>query len=136
MSGIPDEKVLGKLIQQLNSNLPRKRRPLSKLLEMPDPHYEGYDGREYVLEKEELELLKEALEAHGLRDVELPIVIMTDTSQEHSAWRVEGETECLVILHILGRESARPRDRLFLYAAHLSMIRRKLPTTTVPMFVP
>ncbi len=136
MSEIANDKVLGLLVQQLNSGLPRKRRLLSDLLKMPDPHYEGRDERRYVLDRRELELLREVVEDQGLRELEVPIVLMTDTSQEQSAWRVEDETECAVMMQILGRKMVRPTDRLVLYAAHLSVVRRKLPTTTVPMFIP
>lgn len=136
VSEIGNERVLGKLVQQMNSSLPRKKRLLSELLRTPDPHYEGRDGREYVLQKGELKLLRAVLDARGLRAVELPIVLLTDTSLENSAWRVEGESECEAILAILGRDNATRKDKLFLYPAHLSIVRRKLPTTTVPMFIP
>ncbi len=124
------------MIQQMNAGLPAKRMLLSELLEMSEPHYVGGDGREYVLERKELETIRGILDKKGLRDVKLPIILIADASMEQSTWRVEGETECEVMMDVIGRNPPHPKERLFLYAAHLSVIRRRLPTTTVLMFLP
>lgn len=136
MTGISDEKVLGKIIRQMNAHLPSKRIWLRDLLQMRNPHYMGRDKREYVLDRNELELIKEIVDSHMLGDVKLPIMLWSEAGQGQAMWRVEGETEVAIIQHILGRSRSEPRDKLFLYFAHLSIVRRRLPTTTIPVFTP
>jgi len=68
-------------------------------------------------------------------DVKIPIVLMADPGHEQSTWRVEGEEECAVISGVLGREVTGGKERMFLYGPHMADLRRKLPTTTVCMFL-
>lgn len=124
------------MIQQMNSSLPAKRILLSELLKMQEPHYVGRDDRKYLLEKPEIELIESILKNHGVADIKLPLLLIGDASMEQSTWRIEGETECMVIMEILGRKPSERKDKIFLYAAHMSIIRRKLPTTTALMFLP
>jgi uncharacterized protein (UPF0216 family) len=133
---ISEEGVLRKLLQHMNSQVPSKRMRLSELLAMPEPHYVGRDGSEYAISKEELKLIKEALDLLGIDDIRLPIVIMADSSHERSAWRVEGENECALVLHLLGKSGPETKSRIFLYAPHIAALRRKVPTATVCMLVP
>jgi len=135
VSGLSNERVLKKILEQMNTALPGRRIWLSELLEMEEPSYKGRDGNDYVMDRQELLLIKEALNTSGLRDVKLPILLFTDTSQEQSAWRVEGTEECAVISHILGRSGQSIRDPAFLYLAHMTVIRRRLATTTASVFV-
>jgi len=131
-SGLSNERVLRKLLEQMNSAIPARRIWLSELLEMDSPSYKDRDGREYALDRSELLLIRDLLSEYGLKDVKIPILLFSDTSQEQSAWRVEGSEECSVIARLLNREV---RDPMYLYLAHMSVIRRKLATTTVSVFV-
>jgi uncharacterized protein (UPF0216 family) len=133
---ISEEGVLRKLLQHMNSQVPSKRMRLGELLAMPEPHYVGRDGGEYAISKEELKLIKEALDLLGVDDIKLPIVIMADSSHEQSAWRVEGENECALVLLLLGKSGPETKSRIFLYAPHVAALRRKVPTATVCMLVP
>jgi len=133
---ISEEGVLRKLLQHMNSQVPSKRMRLSELLAMSEPHYVGRDGGEYAVSKEELKLIKEALGLLGVDDIRLPIVIMADSSHEQSAWRVEGENECALVLHLLGKSGPETKSKIFLYAPHVATLRRKVPTATVCMLVP
>lgn len=134
MTGISDERVLGKIIHLMNAHLPSKRIRLRDLLQMAAPHYTSRDKQEYVLDRKELELIKGIVDSHSLGDVKLPIMLWSETGQDHAMWRVEGETEVAIIQQILDRERSGPRDKMFLYFAHLSIVRKMLPTTTVPVF--
>ena len=136
MTAIADEKVLGKIIQQMNAHLPSRRIWLRDLLEMADPHYTSRDKRQFILAREELELIKEIIDSHGLGDVKLPIMLWSEAGQDQAMWRVEGEIEVAIIQHVLDRNRQEPRDKLFLYFAHLSIVRRRLPTTAIPVFTP
>ena len=133
---ISEESALRKLLQHMNSQVPSKRMRLSELLAMSEPHYVGRDGGEYAVSKEELKLIKEALDLLGIDDIRLPIVIMADSSHEQSAWRVEGEIECTLVLHLLGKSCSEIRSRVFLYAPHVAALRRKVPTASVCMLLP
>jgi hypothetical protein len=135
VSALSSERVLKKLVEQMNTALPSKRVWLSELTAMGDPSYRGRDGNDYVIDREELLLIKEALGSSGLNDVKIPILLFSDRSQEQSAWRVEGLEECTVISHVLGKAGQPIRDPVFLYLPHMAIIRRKLPTTTVGVFV-
>ena len=134
-TGVSDERVLKKLIVQMNTALPSKRIWLSELVEKEEASYRGRDGREYVIEREELLVIRGILERAGLRDVRIPIPLFADSGQEQSAWRVEGPEECAIIAHVLGRDVRQTRDPTYLYLAHMSIIRRMLPTTTVAVFL-
>lgn len=130
-----EEGVLKKLLAQMNSHIPNRRRRLSELLMELEPCFEGRDGVKYVLEREELESIQGMLVARGFDDVRLPILLMADPSMAQSAWRVEGREECAVISEVLGREHEEVRERLILYAPHLAIIMRKLPTSTVCVYI-
>lgn len=134
--GIGDESVLRRLIQQMNSQMPSRRLSLRALLAMPEPAYEGRDGARYAISVEELKLVSSIASELGLFDVRLPIVLMADASHDQSVWRVEGPAECAIISRIIGREMVGSKDRIFLYAPHMAVLRRRLPTATACAFVP
>ncbi|HEX9908575.1 MAG TPA: DUF61 family protein [Thermoplasmata archaeon] len=134
--GISDESTIGRLLQHMNSQIPSKRDKLSNLLRSQEPHYFGRNGARYEISRDELTTIERLLKQAGHRDIRLPIILFADASQSQSVWRVEGEEECAVVLQVLDREAAESRTTLFLYAPHLSLIRRTLPTTTACMFVP
>lgn len=64
-SGISEEGVLRKLLQQMNSRTPSRRIRLRVFASSHDPHYPGSDGREYALSRDELERISEALGRRG-----------------------------------------------------------------------
>jgi len=134
--GVGEEGVLRKLIQQMNRHAPARRVLLSELAEMKDPGYSDREGRFYSIGKDELALVRKALEGRGHRDVKLPIVLVADASLSQSAWRVEGRTECAVVSAVLDRVVPEPGDRMMLYPAHMAVLRRKLPTATTQIFLP
>jgi len=135
VSRLGEEGVLKKLLAQMNSHIPKRRPRLSELLREPEPSFEGRDGVKYVVEREELEAIRRVLAVRGLGDVRLPILLMADPSMSQSAWRVEGREECAVMSDVLGRGDEAVRERLTLYAPHLAIIMRKLPTTTVCVYI-
>jgi uncharacterized protein (UPF0216 family) len=135
-AGISEEGVLRKLLEQMNAHVPSRRQRLSVLLRMEEPHYVDRNGREMVIERTELELIRDALRERALADVKLPIILIADAGHAQSTWRVQGEDECAVVASILGRDARGTTDRLFLYAPHVAALRRKLPTATACIFVP
>lgn len=133
--GIENERVLQKLISQMNISSPRRRARLSELLQLERPYYEGRDGRKYHFDKAELLLIREAMKRLDIFDVRLPIVLLADSTTDHPAWRIESEDESRIVSEIIDHRFVRD-GRLTLYAAHMSVLRKKLPTTTICIFVP
>lgn len=133
---ISEEGVLRKLLEHMNSQVPSKRIMLSDLLVMSEPRYTGRDGTDYAVSREEIELIRDSIRSLGISDIKLPILIFADSSQEQSAWRIEGENECALVLHLLGKDNRERKERIFLYAPHIAALRRKVPTATVCMLVP
>jgi len=133
--GIENERVFQRLISQMNVSSPRKRIWLSELLKNDRPHYEGRDGRKYHIDKSELLLIRETLDRLGILDIKIPIVLFADPSADQPAWRIEAEDDSRVISEMIEHRFVR-EGRLTLYAAHMSILRRKLPTTTVCVFLP
>lgn len=134
--GISNENVLRKLVQQMNKEAPARRLSVAELQKMDDPHYTDKDGHKYSISKQELALVKEGLRWHQVGDVRLPILLFAESSHERSTWRVEGKAECAVICYVLGRGLPEDRDKMFLYAPHVSSVRKKLPTATALMYLP
>lgn len=133
---ISGEGTLKKLLQHMNNQVPSRRPKLSELLAMAEPHYVGRDGAEYLVSKEELRSVRAALDHLGIGDIRLPLILMADSSQQQSSWRVEGEVECALVLHLLGKANPERKDRVFLYVPLVAELRRIVPTTTVCMFMP
>jgi len=134
--GIGDESVLRRLILQMNAQMPSRRVSLRRLLDSAEPGYEGRDGAMYAIDPEELKMIVGIVAELGLYDVRLPIVLMADASHEQSTWRVEGRAECAIVSRLLGREPAEAKDRIFLYAPHVAILRRRLPTAIACAFMP
>lgn len=133
---VSEDAVLRKLLEHMNRQCPSRQRRLSELLQMPEPAYVGRDGREYAISKEELILMKNSLDILGISDIRLPILIAADSSHEQSVWRVEGEAECALVLHLLEKESTERKEKIFLYAPHMAALRRRVPTATVCILMP
>jgi uncharacterized protein (UPF0216 family) len=136
VGSVSEEGVLKKLLQHMNSQVPSRRLRLTELLSMQDPHYVGRDGVEYAISKQEIGLIKDSLALLGISDIKLPILLMADSSNEQPAWKVEGEIECALVLHLLSKDSPETKDKIFLYAPHVATLRRLVPTATVCMFMP
>ena len=133
---ISEEGVMRKLLQHMNSQVPPRRISLSELLKMSEPHYVGRDGCEYTISTEELALIRGVTAKLGISDVKLPILLMADSSEGQSMWRVEGRSECALVLELLDKPNEEAKDRIFLYAPHVAQLRRKVPTATVCAFLP
>ena len=118
----------------MNRHVPARRPTLGQLLEMEEPHYTGKDGNQYLIRKEEIELIASLLDPWDRDRIKLPIVVMTDTS-EGGAWKVLGKLEVAVVSKIVGR---RPEfeDRMRLFHPHMVELSNRLPTATTTMFSP
>ncbi len=136
MEGVSDERVLRKLLEHMNAQVPSKRIWLSELEQMAEPCYKSKDGREYAIDRSELATVREALRFLGMSDVKLPIVMFADSSYEVSTWRVEGREEVAVVSRIIDKPAMSDSEKVFLHGPHIAALRRKLPTATICVYVP
>lgn len=136
MAGISDERVLRKLLTMMNSHIPSRRIALSELVGVSEPMIRSKTGSSYSLDPKELDLLHRTWKELGfVQELKIPIILMADSSRSCSSWRIDGKVDCAVIARLLGREWDSERDQMFLYAPHVSVIRKKLPTTTMCMYL-
>lgn len=125
-----------KLLEIMNRHVPSKRVSLTEQLRQKETGYQGKDGVSYHIKRAELELLAGMLDELERNKLKLPIIIMTDTSDETGgAWKVMGRTEVKVVSAIVGREPEFP-DRMRLFNPHVAKLRSVLPTATTTLFSP
>jgi uncharacterized protein (UPF0216 family) len=129
------DKTLAKMFQSMNEHIPAVRPNLADLLESKEPAYKGKDGRSYLVDRKELELLAKNLDKWDWPRLKIPILLMTDTSYEGGMWKVIGRTEVSVISKIIGREPER-EDEILIFYPQLMDIRKLLPTCTNCMYMP
>ena len=133
--GIENERVLQKLISQMNISSPRRRVWLSELLKSDKPYYDGRDGGRYHVDRAELLQIREVAKRLGIIDVRIPIILFADTSSDYPAWRIDAKDESRIVSEMIDHRFVRD-GKLTLYAAHMTRLRKKLPTTTVCIFLP
>lgn len=133
--GIENERVLQKLISQMNISSPRRRAWLSELLKSDKPCYDGRDGKRYYIDRVELLQIREVADRLGIFDVRIPIILFGDASDDYPVWRIDAEDESRIVSEMIDHRFVRD-GKLTLYAAHLARLRRKLPTSTICIFLP
>jgi uncharacterized protein len=130
-----DEKVLEKLIHNMNEHIPSKRKSLAVMLDEDEPFYEGRDGRHYIVSKDELKKIATVADPWDLNRIKIPILLMTDTSYGTGYWKVMGKAETLVISRLINREPEK-EDEIVIFYPQLNDLRRLLPTATNAMYMP
>ncbi len=128
------EEILQREIFRINVHLPRKRVPLSELLETEDPKIALRDGSEHHFRREELRYLA-SLVGEDVHNLKLPIILEISTLNR-GYFRVRGKVEVRVIDEILGEYDPLNERGEALYPRYLlPRIRRLLPTTTTYAFI-
>jgi hypothetical protein len=130
-----DEKVLEKLIHNMNEHIPSKRKSLAVMLDEDEPFYEGRDGRHYIVSKDELRKIAAVADPWDLDRIKIPILLMTDTSYGTGYWKVMGKAETKVISRLINREPEK-EDEIVIFYPQLNDLRRLLPTATNAMYMP
>jgi len=130
-----NEASLQKMLALMNNHLPTSRRYLTELMGEDEPEYLGKDRVRYRMDKAEMELISSLLDPLDRVRLRLPILISTDTQGETGAWKVSGKVEAKLVGKLLNKEPDSEEEIRF-YFPHLSELRRKLPTTTVVMYMP
>lgn len=130
-----NEKILRKLLINLNQHLPKERISLSEALRMERATYEGKDGRTYVISRGELSLISELLPEIRRDFLRVPIILRGDPMSENPGWIISGADECKIIAAILDKplpDGDRTAE-MKLYPAHVRELRKTLPTATIMM---
>ena len=128
-------KDIGRIIAGMNSSAPTSRTPILDLAERERPSFRSKDGSVIEIDRAEIDLLlSHCTEMDKIR-LRLPITMVTDTSGERSAWRIDGATEAKVIASILGKVLLRD-DSIRIYYPDYAILREKLPTSIVILYIP
>ena len=130
-----DERVMEKLIRNMNEHIPSTRKSLAAMLDEGEPFYEGKDGRHYIVSKDELKKIAAVADPWDLNRIKIPILLMTDTSYGTGYWKVMDKAETLVISRLINREPEK-EDEIVIFYPQLNDLRRLLPTATNAMYMP
>ncbi|MGD0817541.1 MAG: DUF61 family protein [Methanomassiliicoccales archaeon] len=130
-----DERVMERLIRNMNEHIPAKRKSLATMLDEDDPFYEGKDGKHYNVSKDELKKIAACADPWDLDRIKIPILLMTDTNYGDGYWKVIGKTETRLVSRLIDREPEK-EDEIILFYPQLNELRRLLPTATNAMYMP
>jgi uncharacterized protein len=130
-----DEKVMERLLRNMNEHIPAKRKSLAAMLDEGEPFYEGKDGRRYKVSRDELNKIASLADPWDLDRIKIPILLMTDTSRGDGYWKVIGKAETKVVSRLINREPEK-EDEILIFYPQLNDLRRLLPTTTNAMYMP
>lgn len=130
-----DERVMERLIRNMNEHIPAKRKSLAAMLDEDDPFYEGKDGRHYKVSKDELKKIASYADPWDLDRIKIPILFMTDTSYGDGYWKVIGKAETRLVSRLINREPEK-EDEIVIFYPQLNDLRRLLPTATNAMYMP
>lgn len=108
----------------INSFIPRKRKTLDELLNEDYPHVQTKDGGIHMFRKSELRLAKELIGDEG-RKLLLPIFLELRPEMTQTIAVVEDPVAAQLIAKITGLP---PESPLYLYPAHLNIVRKKIGT--------
>ncbi|MBN1152677.1 MAG: DUF61 family protein [Dehalococcoidia bacterium] len=115
----------------VNSGLPRERRALSELLEANQPSIGCSDGSQHLFKRAELKLLSDILDDDERKSLLLPILIEMCGDESEAIVLCPSDVERKVVSYVVGMDLTCDRPgRLRLYRPQLSLLRKKLKTTT------
>ena len=139
-----DENRYDKLLQEsmkqelrfLNAQLPGKQKPLNVLLEEETPSIICADGSLQLLKRKELEYLSTLIPDSHWPNLMIPLIIEINSGEDKIQIICRGEEEPEVISGILGMQVSATHNRIRIYKAQLSAIRKQLKTTSQYLFSP
>ena len=118
--------------------MPRTKRSLAELLSEPAPVFVTRNGQSSAIRRDELENLANRVPKKFHAEIMLPFTILRRTSLGRGAHTIGGsKLEQFIILQIIGkitapltawREVKLPRS---IYSPDVTLLRKKLPTTTL-----
>ena len=130
-----DPRDVTKMIAGMNSSIPAAKIPLLDLAESDDLSFRTRGGSVIEIDRQEIDLLMEVCTEMEKIRLRLPITMVTDTSGEISAWRIDGAVEAKVISRILDKPLLKD-DSIRIFYPDYQVLREKLPTSIVTMYLP
>ena len=130
-----DPRDVTKMLAGMNSSAPAAKVSLLDLADSDDPSFRTRSGTTVDIDREEIELLMSVCTEMEKIRLKLPITMVTDTSGEMSTWRIDGKTEAAVISRILGKPLMK-EDSVRIYYPDYQILREKLPSSIVTMYLP
>jgi len=130
-----DPRDVTKMLAGMNSSAPAAKMPLLDLADSDNPSFRTRSGTVIDIDREEIDLLMGACTEMEKIRLKLPITMVTDTSGEMSTWRIDGKTEAAVISRILGKPLIK-EDSVRIYYPDYQILREKLPSSIVTMYLP
>lgn len=130
-----DPRDVTKMIAGMNSSIPAAKIPLLDLAESDDPSFRTRGGSVIEIDRQEIDLLMEVCTEMEKIRLRLPITMVTDTSGEISARRIDGAVEAKVISRILDKPLLKD-DSIRIFYPDYQVLREKLPTSIVTMYLP
>ena len=127
------EDYLQRELRLVNLHLPYRKRSLEELLKEEFPHVRLRDGSTHYFKRRELELLASLLPREMWGKLYLPILLEVSPEYGEGAIVVKGKIESMVVSKILELEWSNESE-LIIYRPQVSILRRKLPTTTQYVF--
>lgn len=134
--GIEDDpRNVPKMLANMNTNMPVRRRTLMDYLENGGNTYETKSGGTCSFDRAGIDYLDSICNDQERLTLKLPIFITTDVSSETGGWKVEGRTEVAVMSRILGRR-VHSADHMQMYYADISELKKKIPDLYYTVFSP
>ena len=130
-----DPRDVTKMLAGMNSSAPAAKVSLLDLADSDDPSFRTRSGTTVDIDRTEIDLLMSVCTEMEKIRLRLPITMVTDTSGEMSTWRIDGKTETAVISRILGKPLIK-EDSVRIYYPDYQILREKLPTSIVTMYLP
>ena len=130
-----DPRDVAKALAGMNTSAPVSRVPLLELSDSDTPSFRTRGGFDIEIDRSEIDLLMEVCTEIEKIKLRLPMTMVTDTSGEMSAWRIDGAVEAKVIARILGKPLMR-EDSIRIFYPDYRILREKLPTSIVTLYLP
>ena len=129
---ILQESLKGEL-RVLSSYLPSEAKTLSDLLNEQYPHVKCNDGSIHLFKRKELDYLTTLIDTSEQKELLLPILIVIGAGDE-MVIMCRTPVESKVISRILDMPVTAKGNRITIYRPQLSLLRKKLKTTTQYLF--
>jgi len=134
--GIEDDpRDITRMLAGMNSNMPVKRRSLMDYIENGGYTYETKSGESISFDRAGIDYLDSICTDQEKLMLKLPIFISTDPNSEHGGWKADGRTEVAVLSRILKRR-VHSEDRMAVYYADISELKKVIPGLTFTLFLP
>ncbi len=129
-----DEVTLAKMIEAINSHLPRRSRSLEEMLKERYPTIVARDGNEYLIERRELEFIAKHLDEEEIKTFKIPIVFEMATVGNSYLVYVKDRLHSEFIKRAFGFDRF-VEGKLVLHPHEMMKVRRVLRTASQVAFV-